>query len=44
MQHNELKCELHWRSKIDDTKIPEAVYGLRARGGVLRVEWTPQTR
>jgi putative Mg2+ transporter-C (MgtC) family protein len=40
----ELKCELHWRSKIGDTKIPHAVYLLRGCDGVLRVEWTPQTQ
>jgi putative Mg2+ transporter-C (MgtC) family protein len=44
MERTELKCALHWRSKIGDTKIPDAVYRLRRRDGVLRVAWTPQTR
>jgi putative Mg2+ transporter-C (MgtC) family protein len=40
----EVKWELHWQSKIGDTKIPDAVYRLRGRDGVLRVGWAPQTR
>ncbi len=38
----ELKCELRWRSKIGDTKIPEPISLLRARPGVVRLEWSPK--
>lgn len=41
---NELKCDVRWRSKIGDTKIPDAVRRLRARPGVVRVEWSPKAR
>jgi putative Mg2+ transporter-C (MgtC) family protein len=41
---SELKCELRWRSKIGDTKIPDSVRRLRARPGVVRIEWSPKAR
>lgn len=40
----ELTCELHWRARRDETKVPESVYRLAARTGVSRVSWTPQAR
>jgi putative Mg2+ transporter-C (MgtC) family protein len=40
----ELSCDLHWRARPHDTKVPEAVHLLTAHGGVLRVAWTPQTK
>jgi putative Mg2+ transporter-C (MgtC) family protein len=40
----ELSCELHWRARPDETRVPESVYRLAARTGVSRVTWTPQTR
>jgi putative Mg2+ transporter-C (MgtC) family protein len=39
----EVKCELQWQSKADDDKIPDAVRHLRAREGVVRIEWSPAT-
>jgi putative Mg2+ transporter-C (MgtC) family protein len=44
VDRNELKCDLRWRSKIGDNKIPDAVRRLRARPGVMRVEWSPKPR
>jgi putative Mg2+ transporter-C (MgtC) family protein len=43
-QENRLRCELRWRSSESAAKIPDAVYRLREREGVTRVEWTPQAR
>jgi hypothetical protein len=43
-ERNELKCDLRWRSKVGDIKIPDAVRRLRARPGVVRVEWSPKAR
>jgi hypothetical protein len=40
----ELICELHWRAKPGESKVPETVYRLAAREGVIRVAWTPQAR
>jgi putative Mg2+ transporter-C (MgtC) family protein len=40
----QLTCELRWRARPDDTKVPESVYRLAARTGVSRVCWTPQAR
>jgi len=39
-----LKCDLHWRAKPYDTKVPEFVYLLMAREGVVRIAWTPLAR
>jgi hypothetical protein len=43
-RERELNCELHWRARPDETKVPESVYRLAARAGVIRVTWTPQPR
>jgi hypothetical protein len=43
-EQSELKCEVRWRSKIGDSRIPEAVRRLRARPGVLRLDWSPKSR
>jgi putative Mg2+ transporter-C (MgtC) family protein len=40
----ELTCELEWRARPDETKVPESVYRLAARPGVSRVTWMPRTR
>jgi putative Mg2+ transporter-C (MgtC) family protein len=40
----ELSCELHWRARPHETKVPESVYRLTTRTGVIRVTWTPQPR
>jgi putative Mg2+ transporter-C (MgtC) family protein len=38
----EFNCELHWRSKPDETKIPQFIHELAARAGIVRVAWAPQ--
>jgi putative Mg2+ transporter-C (MgtC) family protein len=40
---HELACELRWRTQTDMAKVPDAVYQLAQRMGVVRVQWTPQT-
>jgi putative Mg2+ transporter-C (MgtC) family protein len=40
----ELNCDVHWRAKPNETKVPEEVHNLLARPGVSRVAWTPQAR
>jgi putative Mg2+ transporter-C (MgtC) family protein len=40
----ELSCDLQWRARPYDTKVPEAVNQLTARDGVLRVAWAPQAK
>jgi putative Mg2+ transporter-C (MgtC) family protein len=40
----ELNCDLHWRARPYETKVPEAVHLLTARPGVIRVAWTPQAK
>lgn len=40
----ELNCRVHWRSKPYDADIPEAVRGLNAKPGVLRIAWRPELR
>ncbi len=40
----ELNCELRWRGKPGETKVPDPVRQLVAREGVLRVAWTPRAR
>ncbi len=42
-RRTELKCELRWRSKIGDTKIPEPISRLRALPGVVRLDWLPKS-
>jgi putative Mg2+ transporter-C (MgtC) family protein len=39
-----LSCDLQWRARPYDTKVPEAVNQLTARDGVLRVAWAPQAK
>lgn len=41
-QTQELRCDLHWRAKPEETSVPEIVRLLAARDGVTRVDWTPQ--
>jgi putative Mg2+ transporter-C (MgtC) family protein len=43
-ESSELKCEVRWRSKTGDTKIPGTVRRFRAHPGVLRIEWSPKAR
>jgi putative Mg2+ transporter-C (MgtC) family protein len=43
-ESRELSCDVHWRARPYDTKVPEAVHLLTAREGVVRVAWTPQAR
>jgi len=40
----ELTYELRWQSDAKNTRIPEAVYGLAAHRGVVRIDWRPQLR
>lgn len=37
----ELSCELHWRAKSNDTKVPPFVHQLTAHAGVAQVAWAP---
>jgi putative Mg2+ transporter-C (MgtC) family protein len=38
----ELSCDVQWRAKPGETKIPDFVRALMARAGVARVAWAPQ--
>lgn len=40
----EFNCELRWRARSDDTRVPEALHSLSGREGILRVAWMPQAR
>lgn len=40
----QLSCELKWRARPDETKVPAAVRQLTACEGVIRVAFSPQAR
>jgi len=40
----ELSCELQWRARPDETKVPESVRRFMARDSVVRIAWTPEAR
>ena len=40
--NRELSCELQWRARGTDTKVPQSVRRLTACDGVVRIAWTPQ--
>lgn len=40
----ELSCQLQWRARLDETKVPEPVHRFMVRDGVVRVAWTPESR
>jgi putative Mg2+ transporter-C (MgtC) family protein len=37
----EITCHLQWRSSPQSTEVPEIVYALGERPGVVRIAWTP---
>jgi putative Mg2+ transporter-C (MgtC) family protein len=37
----EIMCELLWRTKSDDTNIPEPIRIISGHPGLLRIAWTP---
>ncbi|MGC2661873.1 MAG: MgtC/SapB family protein [Bryobacteraceae bacterium] len=41
-ENRELSCELQWRAREADTKVPQSVRRLTACDGVVRIAWTPQ--
>jgi putative Mg2+ transporter-C (MgtC) family protein len=38
----EWNCQVHWRSKPEESKVPDAVKVLGAMPGVVRIAWRPQ--
>jgi putative Mg2+ transporter-C (MgtC) family protein len=40
----EFNCELQWRAKPYETKIPNAIRRLTSYRGILRIAWTPQAK
>ena len=40
----ELNWALRWRARPDETKVPDSIYRLAARTGVIRIVWTPLAR
>jgi putative Mg2+ transporter-C (MgtC) family protein len=43
-ENRELSCDLQWRARSSETKVPEAIHLLTAREGIIRLAWTPQAR
>lgn len=39
-----MSCELQWRARPDETKVPGPVDRFMAGEGVVRVAWTPEAR
>ena len=39
-----LTCELRWRARPDQTRIPPSIRRLGETAGVVRIAWTPQAR
>lgn len=40
----EMSCQLRWRARPDEVKVPASIYRLGQRAGVIRVSWSPQVR